>query len=190
MGWTFPYSTTTKKRLVDEILSDYRHHPNWKIIKTALVGSCFWMALHSLKTDEKFIVLYLMEKHDGTYGYKDMDETMHPFFYNCPVSLLDMTTSPKNEANPWRIEMRKKYAEKTAKRNERKANPAKVGDMVTVANVPGYYKVESERGPRSFLIRDVKTNRVYKCAKHRLVPVTLPVLMPKDGILIPNPANL
>ena len=175
MGWTFPHSTTTKARLKEEILSDYRHHPNWKILKTALVGSCFWMALHSLKTDEKFIVLYLMEKHDGVYGYKDMDETMHPFFYNCPLSLLDLTTSPKNEANPWRRAMRANAARVAM----RKITPIKVGDFVTVRNGKGFYKVIGRCGTRSWHIEDVKTNRIYKCGTTRLFHASI--------LDIPNP---
>ncbi len=186
MGWTFPHSTTTKKRLVDEILSDYRHHPNWKIIKTALVGSCFWMALHSLKTDEKFIVLYLMEKHDGVYGYKDMDETMHPFYYNCPLALLDLTSSLMNEANAWRQEMRKQIAEKKAL----KAKPIVIGDIVTVRNAKGIYKVIGRYGPRSFCIEDINSYRVYRCGTSRLIHVTAPIFVPGATIPIPNPSTL
>ena len=36
-------------------------------------------------------------------GYKNMDETMHPYFYNCPKKLLNSLADTDNEdANNWR----------------------------------------------------------------------------------------
>ena len=58
-------------------------------------------------------------------GYKNMDETMHPYFYNCPKKLLDSLEDTGNEdANNWRANCCKAIA------NREKAKSLKEGDVI------------------------------------------------------------
>lgn len=176
MGWTTPYGMSTKKQITDMLIRDLTGSGTHKVLKTATVGNCFWVAMHTV-THGSFIVLYLLEKHKGEYSYKDMDETMHPYYYNCPLSLLDLTTTPTNEELPWRKEVRKRAAQ-TA---NRKSKPIAVGDFVTARSSAGMYKVIGRYGPRSWRIEDVATKRVYRCGTSRLLYASI--------LDIPNPAR-
>jgi len=58
-----------------------------------------------------FIACYLMGYDRAPdcrgWGYKDMEESMHPYHYHCPLAYLDMAP----EACPaWREEVRKQHA--------------------------------------------------------------------------------
>lgn len=87
MGWLFPYHTTTKASLVNDVTNDIIAAGH-TINATKSVGKGLWMLVTPKNLDKPIIVFYLMEKH-GTWGYKDMDESAHPFFYDCPLAWLD-----------------------------------------------------------------------------------------------------
>jgi len=66
------------------------------------------------------------------FGYKHMDENMHPFYYDCPIRLLDKldklapVTEPSSGAYRWRAKCR----EQAAKQNEsRRARAAARNDI-------------------------------------------------------------
>jgi hypothetical protein len=56
------------------------------------------------------------------FYYKDMDESMQPYSYDCPVRMLDLldrlapATEPASGAYKWRAACRQHHAEKTASR--------------------------------------------------------------------------
>lgn len=87
MGWLFPYHTSTKASLVEDITKDITTAGHI-INATKSVRSGLWMLVTPKNLDKPIIVFYLMEKH-GTWGYKDMDESMHPYYYDCPLAWLD-----------------------------------------------------------------------------------------------------
>lgn len=63
-----------------------------------------------------FGVVVLTSMRDGMFCYKDMDETMGPFYYDCPMSILKLLTPTKNEtANKWRNTCYEKHAKKQNK---------------------------------------------------------------------------
>jgi hypothetical protein len=61
-------------------------------------------------------LLHYRKGHWGSseMGYKDMDESMHPYYYDCPLSILSKLTTTDNEnAISWRekcMENKKKKA--------------------------------------------------------------------------------
>lgn len=87
MGWLFPYECTTKQSLVAHV------HANWKdngvIHATKSTKSGLWILVTPKGYDRKIIGLYLMEKAQGLWGYKDLDESSHPYYYDCPVAWLN-----------------------------------------------------------------------------------------------------
>ena len=78
------------------------------------------------KTGLCSIILIDTKKRNGfNIGYKNMDETMHPYFYNCPKKLLDSLKDTENEdANNWRANCHKAIA------NREKAKSLKEGDVI------------------------------------------------------------
>lgn len=95
-----------------------------RVIKSAMVGSVYYAAVTTEKPGkdmEVWAAVFLTcgrVKHDGCiWGYKDMDETMHPYYYDCPASILALLTPTDSKcANEWREGCRRKIAERAERR--------------------------------------------------------------------------
>lgn len=134
MGWLFGWNT--RKELADHLISGNGVHT----IKHCFKGNNLWAVqeyTHSeLDWDGKpnpkagqtarFIALYLIKGRDicnkrtGRYdpdgwGYKDMDESAGPYYFNCPLAYLDMVPDPGGHATEWRAKVRE-----LAERSKRK----------------------------------------------------------------------
>ena len=51
----------------------------------------------------RYIRCDLLERSGGQWGYKPLDESMHPYYYTCPLSYLDL--APEQSAD-WRAGVR------------------------------------------------------------------------------------
>ena len=86
----------------------------YEVLKSHIVGSTYYAAVKRIKfaTETKpeescvfaAIVLTSVDSKDYfNFSYKDMDETMGPYQYGCPKSILDLLSPTDNEyANKWR----------------------------------------------------------------------------------------
>ena len=113
MGWLFPYHTQTKKDIIQHITSEKN------VVKHCIRGNCLW-TIHDVSehsSHNKIIVLYLLGKDDSSWGYKDMDEGMGPFYYSCPVSWMKETDVLSQE---WRDKVIKEYNDKSLQRTFKK----------------------------------------------------------------------
>lgn len=124
MGWTFPYGAT-RRQIIDELTPAECPSGDagglFRTLRHCCKGNVLYALHESVKPDgssTKWIGVYLMGKHGGNdWGYKDMDETMGPYYYNCPVKYLDEADEPANEcAANWRAEVRRRAAERASKR--------------------------------------------------------------------------
>jgi hypothetical protein len=97
MGWLFPHTTSTKKSLVDMIRQDWTMGGH-TIHATKSVGKGLWVLATPKNLDKPVIFFYLMEKA-GTWGYKDLSEEEHPYYYDCPIDWLDKAPVL---SQPWR----------------------------------------------------------------------------------------
>jgi hypothetical protein len=95
MGWMFEHNTGSMKvkEYAQTLLNGWENDKaKVTVVDHSLRGQHLWVALERTIKEQnrshRFIVLYLLEKHDGMWGYKDLDETMHPYFYDCPKRLL------------------------------------------------------------------------------------------------------
>jgi len=123
MGWTF-CRNWTRKTLIDYLLSPEYNGNTFKVIAHTCTGNNLWVVFERTPEKEKpyrFIALYLMQNGgDGHgWGYKDMDESCGPYFYNCPLSYLELAT-PTHEISEHGIEWR----ENVKRYWERKKNAA------------------------------------------------------------------
>jgi hypothetical protein len=91
MGWMFLYDCPTKQDLVRYLIRPQRND-NWTkdTLRHCCRGNCLWTVEkvwnRSNNQFRTFIMLYLMEKNEGCWGYKDMDEGMGPYYFSCPTS--------------------------------------------------------------------------------------------------------
>ena len=103
MGWLFGYYT--RKELVDHLCEGN----GVTTLKRRFVGNTLYTVNayeQANGTDIKYACVYLLKGRTGTrdgWGYKDMDETMGPYYYDFPVSWLDMLSPCDSEnALGWR----------------------------------------------------------------------------------------
>lgn len=111
MGWSFAYSRSYgRKELIAELRSPTRFGPNTQVLQACAIGNHHW---YLAKTgDVTWIGLDLMAGggRTGGWGYKSMDESCGPNYYDCPISYLDKANAPVGYAEAWRAEVRKQHA--------------------------------------------------------------------------------
>ena len=116
MGWTFtekPRSQSVRE-FFEERFNCTNEHGSWKILDCASTFTEAYLAVErTLPSGETYVfaMICLIKRvpSDPNYnfGYKDMDESMGPCYYNCPKRILDLLTPTDNEyANRWRDECR------------------------------------------------------------------------------------
>ncbi len=117
MGWTF--SHWTRSALIGELTRpDQSEAARHETIAHTLRGNVLWSVVRItakkpgvLKLDigqsTTFITCHLLEGSGSRWGYKPMDEAMHPYYYSCPLSYLDMAPEQSRE---WREGVRAYHA--------------------------------------------------------------------------------
>ena len=111
MGWLYSERWPTRKDLIDHITTQT------PTLKHCCTGNNLW-CVHEVK-GIRFVCLYLMQFHGGSFkywGYKDVDESTGPHYFNCPLSYLEGLTEPCNDySRDWREEVRKHHARRNRK---------------------------------------------------------------------------
>lgn len=115
MGWLFLHECKTKKDLVNHLLKDIGEP--FKVVDHATTGQGNRGTLYILLRDDTgfrpdTIMVCLLENdpRNPGWGYKDMDETMYPYNFDCPKRILDKVGPTNNEeALRWRAAC-KEYA--------------------------------------------------------------------------------
>lgn len=146
MGWTSAPTWKTKRDVINAILREC-YGATSQVIETKSTASGLWV-LARPKGGPVQIDLWVIETHSaGNSAYKGMTESMHPYFYDCPLAFLD--EAPEACA-AWRAEVRAQHA--------RKGITFANGDDVTIHGerytVVAPYK-------RSWLVRDA-SGKQYK----------------------------
>lgn len=118
MGWTYydapvqyrnghPY--IDRKAECDKLFNWQNEHKSVKVVKSAMIGSTYYAAVQTSMYDipvDICAVIVLTKtdcKSDWNFGCKSMDETMLPYYFSCPNSILKLLTPTTNEyALKWR----------------------------------------------------------------------------------------
>ena len=109
MGWTHTRGAG-KKEIIAEIEASFAS--GCELVAKRCVGNHFWTVVRTPER-EPFIVLFLLrsDRHYG-WGYKDMDESMHPYYYTCPEKFLDIAPERCEE---WRDKVLEYHARRKRK---------------------------------------------------------------------------
>lgn len=121
MGWLFTHGATKKDIIKERTVAYEDGNVRLTTLAHCIRGNCLWIVKEVLNkkvgSAERFIELDLLEKSKGDdwngWGYKDMDESMGPYYYSCPVAYLDMVPVVTNQA--WRDQVREHAAKKARK---------------------------------------------------------------------------
>jgi hypothetical protein len=165
MGWTRLDNAPDKNQVIEECINS---PPGKTCLKHALYGNELWTVWQE-DTGNKYIILFLLEKYKGSWGYKDMSESQHPFYYKCPVAYLDECPV---ENQQWRNVVITLHKE----RQNNRANLAKikVGMYVTLRDSnPNVFRVSNIKPLQGYSIGDNgKVGSLYKLVKARIVSVS------------------
>ena len=139
MGWLFPYGATRKSLIADRI-EGWQRDTDEMTIKSECLRHCFrggrfsgvlwsvWKQTFTkdgidVQPERRFINCDLLEyarRHEG-WGYKDLDESMHPFYYSCPLSYLALVPIDQFGGNAeWRkivVEYHRRQREKRKRKS-------------------------------------------------------------------------
>lgn len=150
MGWTIPYDTTTRKDLIHSLTEPYEWdtplgaHVKRTCLAHTYKGSAWAGVLYSVFERQhagdspiRYITVHLLRYYrdvaGGNWGYKDMDESVHPYYYGCPLKYLDMVPEVANAE--WREGVRKYWAHKNRMvRGEWKMPRGFLGDLSTASS--------------------------------------------------------
>ena len=119
MGWTEYHATYYKNGKVDRKAEcDNLWNKDCKVLKSAMKGKIYYCALQTPEGDVigQVVITSGTNRRDPyfNFGYKAMDETDGPYYYDCPKSILNLLTPTDNEyANQWRNECREKAKHKS-----------------------------------------------------------------------------
>ncbi|HCF6146640.1 hypothetical protein [Pseudomonas aeruginosa] len=129
MGWLF--SSRTRAELIRDLTRpEDTARASVRVLVHTLRGNVLWSVSEvTAKTEGvhpdlapgesmRYIRCDLLQRSDGEWGYKAMDESMAPYYYSCPLRYLDMA----RELSPaWREKVRAHHARR------RQSAPAMAG---------------------------------------------------------------
>lgn len=100
MGWYF--SRQTRDQLIHELIEPQEaENARSEVIAHTLRGNVLWSVVRitakqagvmKLAAGDSINVIRcdLLQGSGGEWGYKPLDESMHPYYYSCPLRYLDM----------------------------------------------------------------------------------------------------
>jgi hypothetical protein len=159
MGWLF--CKPSKEALVEHLL-DPNQYSNAKIVEHSLRGNRLW-AQFETHEGKRLIGLFLLGKSNGRWGYKDMDETMHPYYYDCPLRLIDTATEPLNEnATKWRETVREYWKKKASK-----PQPV-VGLRIKYSGTDYVLNEKAQGNRRGWVVTRVSDGQLFRMKAHQV----------------------
>ena len=140
MGWLFMPGCDRLSMIKDRTEGWQRTNDDGTTIKTTCLahcfrGNCFSGVLWSVfertfvregaktESEQRWIQCDLMQysRSDDGWGYKDMDESMHPFYYSCPKKYLGMVPLETYGGNAeWREQVRQYHERQLEKRRAKR----------------------------------------------------------------------
>lgn len=161
MGYTFFHNVPTKAALVADIL---RNSAPFILNAHRVVGNHLWV-LYTHPNGGRFVMLYLLAKQDGEWGYKPISEREGPCHYTCPVALLNASLDSPRANHEWREQVRG-YHRLKAERAK-----ASYGDVVTYGEER--YLLEQHLGRRGWNVKRLRDGLQMRMKSRQLAAATL-----------------
>lgn len=114
MGWLcWNIGMIRSRKDIDDIFRNEVVGRNYEVLKSCCRGYTWWVAaIKDKRTGQVWagIAKYHYSGSSGEFGYKWMDESYGPYFYNYPKSYFKLLTPTDSEfANEWRAEVQKRW---------------------------------------------------------------------------------
>lgn len=159
MGWLFIRGASKADVIDDLITPEENEERRWETIAHCVRGNILWSVVEITYKDDRpsrrFIVCYLLRSSQGDgWGYKYMEESVHPYYYSCPLKYLDM--APVADAE-WRTKVHNHHGTRN-RRLEKGQKVAIVGNdhvpwviIQSLRPLLGEYDGRTYRVPRRML---------------------------------------
>ena len=132
MGWTYPHGLNRKQLIAQRVEGRERETGEMSVksvcLKHCYRGNVFSGVLWSVwertftkggdevQPSERWIQCDLLRCDQESWGFKGMEESMHPYYYSCPLGYLNLVPVDRYGGNTeWReqvIEHHRRRAEK------------------------------------------------------------------------------
>lgn len=115
MGWSYSHKPKgqTVRSFLEERFNCVNDTGSWKILDCKSSIHEAYLALEVIHTGKERRVIGVVcllgydKKSDYNFGFKEMDESMGPYYFNCPASILDKLTPTDNDQSlKWRAKCR------------------------------------------------------------------------------------
>ncbi len=94
MGYTGIYTSETLERV---FLQEFAHYRIIEFYKDGNENRCeIYASVYNAVNDLVFAIVVLMQRSGREVIYKDMTEFEHPYYYNCPLRIIQ-SLSPLND---------------------------------------------------------------------------------------------
>lgn len=155
MGWTSFRDHTPSESRADIIRREFTqaataaNPTSWGFEQIAERGAIVYAIMYRDTPDQPrafFGVVYITERNNGEFAYKDMSEDMGPYYYDMPARMLaqleQLAPNPTGPyAEKWREKVRQHHAQKAAKakaKREARANLARfISDHFQAIHIEG-----------------------------------------------------
>jgi hypothetical protein len=90
----------TKEDVVRELLARFSPQDH------KLCGESLWAVVQDLGedlTEQPTIVCFRLQQFPDGWGHKQLPESIHPFYYDCPLRMLELA---RVSCRPWRAAVR------------------------------------------------------------------------------------
>ena len=134
MGWLFTHGSTRQGLIRERTANWDRTADDGMVVKSTCLAHCFrggrfsgvlWAVWErtfmndGLETQptERWITCDLLRYQMGYgWGYKELDESMHPYYYSCPLGYLEMVPIDQYGGNEqWREGVKAHHARRREK---------------------------------------------------------------------------
>lgn len=134
MGWTYPYGMTRKQLIVQRV-EGWERITGEMLVKSTCLKHCYrgnplfsgvlWSVWErtftkddsEVQPSQRWIQCDLLRCDGGEWGYKDLDESMHPYYYSCPLSYLMLVPIDRFGGNKeWRDQVLEHHRRRAEKR--------------------------------------------------------------------------
>jgi hypothetical protein len=137
MGWLFR-EDITRKELIADITKSWERQSGDMLVQTECLAKCFrggsfsgvlWAVLErrfikngeDVEPRQRWITCDLIQyRRDSGWGYKNLEESMHPYYYSCPIKYLNMVPIDEYGGNAeWRKEVIEHHQRQREKRQSK-----------------------------------------------------------------------
>lgn len=142
MGWTTGWHS--KEQVIEHCLD---WGSKFNSLAHTVRGNRLWVLKQyneGERAGEVFVALYLISNSKGEWGYKDLDDSVGPYYFDCPLSYIEKTIKSGRKLSEWTVEWHEKVRahHKASKAKRQKAKQLEVGMKIKFAGV--IYKLISK----------------------------------------------